>query len=360
MSSGSNLALHPFRAQPMPQIQAFAALERGASLTPYSFDSGPLAPHECLVQVLACGLCHSDIHCVDDDWKVSRYPLVPGHEVVGTVIALGSAVEHLEVGARVGVSWQCASCGRCRDCTRANENLCDDNRALIVDGHGGFADLVQVDARWAFPLPHALQTSLAGPILCAGVTVYASLRDAGMTSGQNIGVVGLGGLGHLAIQFASKLGNRVTAFTTSPDKADFARDLGAHESIVIGRDGAFPLPNPERKLAILLVTATADLDWAGALEHLDSHGALSIASVPDKPLLIPVMPLQNKSRRVTGSNVGSRVVIEETLRIAADYNIRPIVQTFAMHEVNHAMEQVRANKVRYRAVLLADSGAAST
>ncbi len=335
----------------MARIHAYAALERGAPLTPYAFESGPLAPHECLLQVLACGLCHPDIHCVDDDWKVSRYPLVPGHEVVAQVVALGSAAEHLKVGERVGVSWQCGSCGHCRDCARANENLCDDNKALIVDARGGFADLVQVDARWAFSLPDALETPLAGPLLCAGATVYASLRDAGMSSGQEIGVVGLGGLGHLAVQFASKLGNRVTAFTTSPDKADFARELGAHEAVVIGRDGAFP--TPRRQLAILLVTATADLDWAGALEHLDSDGALSVAAVPDKPLLIPVMPLQNKRRRVTGSNVGSRAAIAETLRIAADYNIRPLVQTFAMHEVNQAMQQARANQVRYRAVLLA-------
>ncbi len=350
---GGNVESVPLSSPFVSHSVGLAALERGAPLSIWEHDLGGLEVHECRVKVLACGLCHSDIHCVDDDWKVSRYPLVPGHEVVGEVVAIGSHVAHLEVGARVGISWQCGSCGQCRDCMRGNENLCDGNKALIVDGYGGFADFVQLDARWAFPLPDQLETELAGPLLCAGVTVYASLRDAGMSSGQRIGVVGIGGLGHLAVQFAAKLGNRVTAFTTSQDKADFARELGAHDAVILPRDDKFPAPpSPDERLAILLVTATADLDWAGALEWLDSDGALSVASVPDHDLQIPVFALQNKRRRVTGSNVGSRPVILETLRIAADYGIRPIIETFPFDEANEAMELVRHNKVRFRAVLV--------
>ncbi len=339
-------------SSPFPSL-ALAALERGAPLVPWEHDLGDLSANGCRVKVLACGICHSDIHCVDDDWKASRYPLVPGHEVVGEVVALGENVEHLQVGQRVGVSWQCASCGCCRDCLKGQENLCDDNKALILDGYGGFADFVQLDARWVFPLPDVLATELAGPLLCAGVTVYASLRDAGMGSGQRIGVVGIGGLGHLAVQFASKLGNRVTAFTTSSDKAGFARELGAHDAVILPRDGGFPPPPVgDERLDILLVTATADLDWAGALEWLGSDGALSVASVPENDLQIPVFALQNKRRRVTGSNVGSRHIVLETLRIAADYNIKPLVETFSFEQANEAMEKVRANDVRYRAVLV--------
>jgi len=335
------------------QSVALAALERGAPLVSWQHDLGELGVRECRVKVTACGICHSDIHCVDDDWKASRYPLVPGHEVVGEIVEVGAQVEHLRVGERVGVSWQCASCGVCRDCLRANENLCDGNKALILDGYGGFADFVQLDARWVFPLPESIPTPLAGPLLCAGVTVYASLRDAGMGSGQRIGVIGIGGLGHLGVQFAAKLGNRVTAFTTSSDKANFARELGAHDAVILPRDGKFPSPpKPEERLDILLVTATADLDWAGALEWLDSDGALSVASVPDHDLQIPVFALQNKRRRVTGSNVGSRHVILETLRIAAQYDVRPLVETFGFEQANEAMEKVRQNAVRYRAVLV--------
>jgi len=155
---------------------------------------------------------------------------------------------------------------------------------------------------------------------------------------------GIGGLGHLAVQFASKLGNRVVAFTTSEDKAALARELGAHETVLLPRDGSFAAPPaPEKRLDILLVTATADLDWVGAL---------SVASVPESDLQIPVMALQNKRRRVTGSNVGSRAVIEGTLRIAAEYDVRPIIETFPMHDANVALERVRANQVRFRAVLM--------
>lgn len=338
-------------------ISALAAPSRGAPLTPWEFEPGQLENTGCRVKVLACGLCHSDIHCIDDDWKVSRYPLVPGHEVVGEVVALGSQVTGLQIGDRVGVSWQCGSCGACRDCARGNENLCDGNQALIVDGYGGFADFVQLDARWVFPLPAALETALAGPLLCAGVTVYASLRDAGMTeeagTRQKIGVVGIGGLGHLAVQFAAKLGHCVTAFTSSDDKAAFARELGAHYTIILPRDAKFPdPPAPENRLDILLVTATADLDWAGALEWLDSDGTLSVASVPENDLKIPIFALQNKRRRVTGSNVGSRRIIRETLQIAADYGVKPIVETFSFADANVALERVRANRVRFRAVLL--------
>ena len=335
---------------------AWAALERGAALVPFRLELPPLGAGECRVRVLACGICHSDIHCVDDDWKASRYPLVPGHEIVGEVTEIGADVSHLKVGERVGVSWQCASCEQCRDCARGNENLCDDNQALILNNYGGFAETVQLDARWAFALPDALETALAGPLLCAGVTVYASLIDAGLSPDlsekQRIGVVGLGGLGHLAIQFASKLGHRVTAFTTSPDKAEFAREMGAHEVINLPRDGGFAAPERDERLDILLITATADLDWAGALEWLDSDGALSVASVPESDLQIPVFALQNKRRRVTGSNVGSRETIARTLRVAAEYGVRPIVETFDFDEVNAALARVRAGDVRFRAVLL--------
>jgi alcohol/geraniol dehydrogenase (NADP+) len=179
---------------------------------------------------------------VHDDWGVSRYPLVPGHEVIGEVVDLGSQVTHLKEGDRVGVGWQQGSCMYCLDCMRGNQNLCDHAEGLIVNGYGGFADYMVADSRFAFKLPEGLSTQSTGPILCGGATVYAGLRNAGMTSGQNIGVIGMGGLGHLAIQFASCLGNRVTVFTTSPDKAEFATKLGAHEAILVPPGGSPPLP----------------------------------------------------------------------------------------------------------------------
>ena len=176
-----------------------------------------------LLKVESCGLCHSDIHVMDNDWGGPTYPVVPGHEAVGTVVEVGPLVSHLTPGDRVGVGWQSGACLHCRDCLRGNAQMCEvDNRATILHQYGGFGDHMTVDSHFAFPIPDGLPSEAAGPLLCGGITVYSGLRHAGMTGGQEIGVIGIGGLGHLAVQFAAKLGNRVTVFTSSPDKAEFA------------------------------------------------------------------------------------------------------------------------------------------
>ncbi|MDA0268217.1 MAG: NAD(P)-dependent alcohol dehydrogenase [Cyanobacteria bacterium] len=331
------------------QINAFAALEKGAELQPFSFQAKPLQAFDCAIKVMACGICHSDIHMIHDDWNQSRYPLVPGHEVIGEVVEVGSQVTHLKVGDRVGVGWQQAACMHCLDCMKGNHNLCDQAEGLIVNGYGGFADSMVADSRFAFKLPPGVSTQSAGPILCGGATVYAGLRNAGMTSGQNIGVIGIGGLGHLAIQFASRLGNRVTVFTTSADKAEFATQLGAHEAILVPPGGSPPLPI--RKLNILINTANQALDWLGYVNHLDSNGTFVFVGIPSEPLTIPVTPLTAKQRRIMGSEIASPAVIMEMLQIVDQFGIQPRVETFPLAQVNEAIQHLRDNKVRYRAVL---------
>jgi uncharacterized zinc-type alcohol dehydrogenase-like protein len=331
------------------QINALAALEKGAALQPFSFQAAPLKAFDCAIKVLACGICHSDIHMIHDDWDMSRYPLVPGHEVIGEVVDVGSQVTHLKVGERVGVGWQQSSCMHCLDCMRGNHNLCDHAEGLIVSGYGGFADYMVVDTRFAFRLPEGVDTQAAGPILCGGITVYAGLRNAGMTSGQNIGVIGIGGLGHLAVQFASRLGNRVTVFTTSADKAEFATQLGAHEAILVPAGGSPPLP--KHKLNILLNTANQGLDWPGYVNYLDSNGTFMFVGIPSEPLTIPITPLTSKQRRIMGSEIGSPAMIMEMLQIVDKFGIQPMIETFPLQQANEALQKVRDNKVRYRAVL---------
>jgi alcohol/geraniol dehydrogenase (NADP+) len=331
------------------QINALAALEKGAPLQPFSFQSAPLQAFDCAIKVLTCGICHSDIHMIHGDWGISRYPLVPGHEVIGEVVEVGSHVTHLHTGDRVGVGWQQASCMHCLDCLRGNHNLCDQAEGLIVDGYGGFADYMVVDSRFAFMLPQGISTEYAGPILCGGVTVYAGLRNAGMTSGQNIGVIGIGGLGHLAIQFASRLGNRVTAFTTSADKAEFATQLGAHEAIFVPAGGSPPLPI--HKLNIIINTANQSLDWLGYVNTLDSNGTFVFVGLPSEPLTIPIPPLASKQRRIMGSEIGSPAMIMEMLQIVDKFGLEPMIETFPLDQANAALQNVRDNKVRYRAVL---------
>lgn len=331
------------------QIQAQAVKDVGAQLEPYSFDGASPQDYECLIKVQYCGICHSDIHMIDNDWGVSHYPLVPGHEVIGVVEAIGPQVNHLKVGDKVGVGWQRSSCLQCSDCLHGNENLCDQNQGLIVTGPGGFANYLLTDARFAFHIPDGIDAKVAGPLLCGGITVYSGLRYAGMSSGQEIGIIGVGGLGHMAVQFAKRLGNRVTVFTTSEDKAEFAHNLGADEAIVVPK-GEAP-PPPTRKFNILLSTVPANLDWAAYLDYLDSDGTLAFVGVTDAPINLPLWALLGKRRRVMASPIGGRGMMLEMLAIADCFKIEPLVEVFPLDQVNQAMERVRSNQVRYRAVL---------
>lgn len=333
------------------KIEGLAAKEAGGTLESYSFEVEEPRGYECIIKVLACGICHSDLHMMDNDFGMSKYPLVPGHEVVGEVVEIGPEVTHLKKGDRVGVGWQRTSCLQCRDCLRGNENLCDRNEPLIATGAGGFANYLSADSRFAFPIPQGIDTNAAGPLLCGGITVYAGLRYAGMTSGQDIGIIGVGGLGHMAVQFASKLGNRVTVFTTSEDKADFAGKLGAKEAIVV-KKGEKP-PAPSRPLNILLSTVPKAIDWEAYIEFLDSDGTFSLVGVPEEPLTIPLFSLLMKRRRIMSSPIGGRGMIMEMLSVAEEFGIEPMVEVFPMEAANEAIEKVRNNQVRYRAVLTA-------
>jgi uncharacterized zinc-type alcohol dehydrogenase-like protein len=336
------------------EIQARAATERGADLEPWTYELDDVGAHDCVVEVRACGLCRSDVHVVDNDWGTSRYPMVPGHEIVGEVVETGDYAEGLEVGDRVGIGWQHSSCLQCDDCLEGNENLCDDAESLIEDHYGGFAERVCVDHRFCFQLPDDLETLQAGPLLCGGITVYNALRHAGMASAEHVGVIGIGGLGHLAVQFASRLGNRVTAFTSTEGKADFARDMGADEVVVSA--GSAPGDAPSRDLDILLNTAPVSFDWPAYMELLGTDGVLSIVGAPEEPLDIPANALMFGRRRVMGSVIGGRAEIREMLRVAADYDVAPVTEVFPMSEVDTALDKLRARDVRYRAVLDASSG----
>jgi uncharacterized zinc-type alcohol dehydrogenase-like protein len=334
-------------------VTALAAYAPGEPLRPFEYETEAPQGHDCLLKVEACGLCHSDIHMMDGDWDMTTYPIVPGHEAIGKIVEVGPLVHHLKPGDRVGVGWQSGACLHCMDCLRGNQQMCDNNKATIVHQHGGFGDYLKVDSRFAFLIPDGLATELAGPLLCGGITVYSGLRHAGMTGGQEIGVIGIGGLGHLAVQFAAKLGNRVTVFTSSPDKAEFAARLGAQEAVVINRDGTVP-NKPSRRLNIIIDTVAADKDYNAYLHCLDSDGVYNLVGVPLEAVSFSVFAFQDKRRRVMGSPIGSPAEIKEMLALSAEYGIAPIIETFPFERVNDAVQRVRDNKVRYRAVLMMD------
>ena len=332
------------------QIHAMAARETGAALESWTYDAATPGPWDCLIRVLACGICHSDIHMVDDDWSISSYPLVPGHEVVGEVLEVGSHVTHLKPGDRIGVGWQRSSCMVCGDCFDGNENLCNESSGVIVGSHGGFADHLVMDSRFCFHLPKGIATDVAGPLMCGGITVYSALRCAGLSSGLDVGVIGVGGLGHMAVQFAARLGNCVTVFTTSDDKARFAAELGAHEAVVL-RDGVVP-ESLSRPLDILINTVPHHLDWNAYLNLLGSDGVQTFVGVPGGPFTIDLNRLLFKRRSITASPIGGRAMMRDMLGTADRFGIAPIIEKFALADCNDAVSRLRENRVRYRAVLV--------
>jgi uncharacterized zinc-type alcohol dehydrogenase-like protein len=331
------------------RVNAYAALERGQQLVPWTYETQPLRPEQVLLRVLTCGLCHSDAHMIQNDWNATTYPIVPGHEVVGEIVETGGGLPHLRTGQRVGVGWQRSACLHCDDCLRGNENLCHEHTGLITHGHGGFADYMVADGRFCFELDDALPSEFAGPLLCGGLTVYSGLRCAGMSSGQRIGIIGVGGLGHLAVQFSSKLGNTVTVFTTSDEKAQQAARLGAAEAIIVRR-GALSEP-PRKPFDIILSTVPTAIPCELYLNLLGSDGTLCFVGIPNEPNLIPVRPLMAKRRRVMASPIGGRAMMREMLDAALRLAIRPTIEQHPMAEINTALARLRRNVIRYRAVL---------
>lgn len=330
------------------KVNAFATESAGGPLSPVSLQLPAPAHGEALIRVSHCGICHSDIHLIDNDWRISRYPLVPGHEVVGEVLQLGEGVPWLQVGQRVGVGWQAGSCGHCEWCLQGQEQFCAQSRATCVGRQGGFADRMLVDARFAFPIPDALPSETAAPLLCGGITVYAPLRQYDVRHYHRVAVVGIGGLGHLALQFAAAMGCEVWAVSSSSSKEAEALGLGAHHFVDAGKPGA--LAALAKAFDFILVTATADLDWQPYVRALRPNGQLVFVTGHATRLQATASSLlENKA--IKGSEIGGRALIQEMLAFAARKGIAARTEVLPAHQVNEAIQRVRENKARYRMVL---------
>lgn len=330
-------------------ITAHAAHEPGSPLVPFEYDPGPLAPQDVEIAVEHCGICHSDLSMLDNEWGFTRYPLVPGHEVAGTVAAVGERVTHLAVGDRVGLGWQAGYCGTCRTCLSGDHNLCADAHGTIIGRHGGFADAVRAQATSVVALPDGVAGKSAGPLFCGGITVFNPLVQLDVRPTDRVGVVGIGGLGHLAIMFARAWGCEVTAFTSTAAKHDEALRMGAHR-VVDSRD-ADAIAGEAGRFDLIMSTVNVKLDWNAYLGALGPRGRLHMVGATLEPLDIGVFNLIGGQRAVSGSPVGSPATIATMLEFAARHGIAPVVETFPMAQVNEALDHLRGGRARYRVVL---------
>jgi uncharacterized zinc-type alcohol dehydrogenase-like protein len=331
------------------RVNAFAALAPKSPLQPFTYEPAEIGPHDVELEISHCGLCHSDIHLIDDSWNRTVYPLIAGHEIVGKVSAVGAEVTHLRPGDRAGVGWQRSACGACRLCLTGHENLCPAQQATCVGHHGGLAERLRIDGRFAFALPAALASEVAAPLLCGGVTVYAPLRRFGVDATRTVGVIGIGGLGHLALKFLRAFGCEVIAFTSSLDKRADLMAMGAHE--VASSSDARELRKYTSRVDLLLSTVHVRLDWITYLQVLRENGVLCLLGSPPGVLQVPASQLLTGQKSICGSDIGSRATIVEMLRFAERHQIAPVIQTAPMAEVNDGITRLRQNQIRYRLVL---------
>jgi len=332
------------------RVKAYGATAVKGTLKRCDYEVGSLGPDDVEIQVTHCGICHTDIMMIDNDLGFSQYPLVPGHEVVGIITAVGANVNGVRhVGQRVGVGALAGSCGTCEWCVRRKENLCGAPR-YTIGRYGGWATSIRCQAQFAVPIPDALSSENAGPLMCAGVTVFTPMVQYGVMPWMRTAVVGIGGLGHLAIQFLAKFGCEVTAISSSDDKAEDARKLGADQ--FVSTKDAEGLMRAAGSFDFILATVSGDLPWGDYVAALQPQGRLVIVGFPDSDIRLPIWPLCFE-RSVSGGSAGSPSDMKRMLDFAARARIVPKVEQFRMEDVNHAIDHVRSGKARFRAVLTA-------
>lgn len=333
-------------------IDGYAAMAVKQQLEPFSYNAPQLKDHDIRIAITHCGLCHTDIHAIDNYYDISTYPFVPGHEIVGKVVETGSHVTELKVGDRVGVGWQGRSCGECEWCLKGEEQLC---RKIVSSAtwkpYGGFSSSVMVDSRFAYPLPKRMSSEVGAVLMCAGATVYKPLKKNRVDAPQRIGIIGVGGLGHLAIQFARALGYEVTAISSSPEKKDEALGFGAHKFLLASEKAA--LEAEEYGFDFHLCTVSHCEQWVPLLDTLKKRGKLVLAGFPD--LNFNSTDLVAHELSIETTFLSNRATMREMLAFANEHEIKPRIELMPMVKVNEAIKKVRENKARYRIVLENDA-----
>lgn len=331
------------------KIKAYVAREAGGKLEPFEFDPGELRPEQVEIKVDYCGICHSDLSMLKNEWGMTEFPFVGGHEAVGDIVAVGEDVKGLEVGDKVGLGWNSGSCMHCDQCMSGYHINCPNLEATIVERHGAFAERVRCDWEWAVKLPEKLDAAKAGPLFCGGITVFNPFVQLDIKPTDRVGIVGIGGLGHLALQFADKWGCEVTAFTTSPDKADEVKKLGA-DYVVDTRSDA-ELEKLAGKFNMIMTTANAPLNWDLYFQALAPKGNLHVVGAVLEPIPVVSFSLIMGGKALSGTATGSPIVVRQMLDFCARHNIEAETEHFKMSEINEAFDYLENGKPRFRIVL---------
>ncbi len=325
------------------------ATKANGILEPRELNLPALKRDEVEIGVEYCGLCHSDLSILTNAWGVSSFPFVPGHEVIGTVRAVGDSVSSVKVGDRVGLGWFSRSCLHCGECMSGNHNLCATNESTMLGRAGGFATHVRCQENWAIPLPKNLDPKKAGPLFCGGITVFNPIVQCEVKPTDRVGVIGIGGLGHLALQFLNAWGCEVVAFSSSDGKTEEAKKLGAHR--VVNSKNKDELAKIQGSLNFVLSTVNAAMDWDAFLGTLAPKGRLHLVGAVPEPIPVQVFPLLMGQKSISGTPLGAPATTAKMLEFCGRHNIEVVTEHFPMSKANDAIERLRSGKARYRIVL---------
>lgn len=341
----------------MNQIKAYSATSATSPLAPATITRRAPTPTDVQIEILYCGVCHSDLHYARNEWQFTQYPAVPGHEIVGRVTAVGNGVKKFKVGDTVGVGCLVDSCRTCPDCREGLEQFCTDmtmtygsnDKHLNAPTLGGYSQSIVVTEDFVLRMPANLNLAAAAPLLCAGITTYSPLKHWKVGPGQKVGIVGLGGLGHMGVKFAKAFGAHVVLFTTSPGKVADGKRLGAHE-VVVSTDAA-QMAAHANSFDFILDAVSASHDLNAYFNLLKRDGNLTLVGAPEKPLPVAAFPLIFRRRSFSGSLIGGLPETQEMLDFCGQHNITCDIEMIRMDQINTAYERMLKSDVKYRFVI---------
>jgi len=339
------------------ETAAYAAMSAGAPLEPHTIERRDLRPHDVLIDIKYSGICHSDIHQAREEWFTSIFPMVPGHEIAGIVSAVGSDVTDFKPGDRVGVGVFVGACMECDNCKRGLENYCFKGFVPTYNGkdyegtvmHGGYSSAIVVEDHYVLHIPDGIELDVAAPLLCAGITTYSPLREWGAGPGKKVGIMGLGGLGHMGVKHAHAMGAEVTLISHSPSKEEDAKRLGADHFLLLSDKQA--MKDNAMTFDLIVNTVSAPIDLNPVINLLATDGTMAYVGLPDKPLEMSIFPLNMQRRRIAGSNIGGIRETQEMLDFCAEHGYASDVEVISADQINEAWERVVNSDVRYRFVI---------